>query len=393
MSPARPYMNKILSRLGLLSVLLYCACGSESLSPEALRGEQLYLKKHADGNAFACVQCHALSEPAEDKLRRPGHPIGNAAYRPSFKNGQLKTLLEAVNTCRVEWMGTTAWTKDTPEWHDLEAFLQAKATDRPPAPPPPALTFEIVAPPTNLSGGDIATGKDLFHQTCVLCHGQNAAGGLPFGAPKLSGTGLMAPEIARRVRTSGGNISRVYTGLTGGSMPFFAKDRLSDDELRHIIAYLLSISTIMPGTGPGTPYDFSVQTAQSSCSKNHPRVGQSAALQPCSHGVTGNVTIVDDCTLKFDNMVYPANGVDVRVYAGKLANSFVNFNPNTGTGKPISTDFHSIPLNNQSFTVRLPSGMTLDDVDQVSIWCVSFTIDFAHSTWGGYKTNLQCTGP
>lgn len=389
MSPVRLHVKKILSQLGLLSVLLYCACGSEGLSPTAQRGEQLYLKKHADGNAFACVQCHALSEPAEDKLRRPGHPIGNAAYRPSFKNGQVTSLLEAVNTCRVEWMGTTPWTKDTPEWHDLEAFLQAKATDR----SPPALSFEIVPPPGTLGGGDIATGKDLFHQTCVLCHGQNAAGGLPFGAPKLSGTGLMATEIARRVRTSGGNVSGVYSGVTGGSMPFFAKDRLSDDELRHIIAYLLSISTIMPGTGTGTPYDFSVQTPQSGCGKTHARVGQSADLQLCSHGVTGKVTIVDDCTLQFDNMVYPANGVDVRVYAGKLVGNFVNFNPNTGTGKPISRDFHTTRLNNESFVVHLPTGMTLDDVDQVSIWCVAFTIDFAHSTWGGYKTNTQCTGP
>ena len=389
MPSARLQVKKILSRLGLLSLLLYCACGSAPLRSEAIRGEQLYLKKHDDGNAFACAQCHALSEPADDKLRRPGHPIGNAAYRTSFKNGQLTTLLEAVNTCRVEWMGTTPWTKDTPQWHDLEAFLQAKATDR----SPPPLKFEIVAPPAGLSGGDIQTGKDLFHQTCVICHGQNAAGGLPFGAPKLSGTGLMAPEIARRVRTSGGNISKVYAGLTGGSMPFFAKDRLSDDELRHIIAYLLSISTLMPGTGTGTPYDFSVQAAQSSCGKTHPRVGQKSALQLCSHGVTGNVTIVDDCTLQFDNMVYPANGVDVRVYLGKLANGFVNFNPNTGTGKPISRDFHTMALNNDSFVVRLPTGTTLDDVDQVSIWCVAFTIDFAHSTWGGYKTNTQCTGP
>ena len=389
MSSARLQVKSMLSRIGLLGVLLYCACGSEPLSPEALRGEQLYLKNHADGNAFACVQCHALSEPAEDKLRRPGHPIGNAAYRPSFKNGQVASLLEAVNTCRVEWMGTTPWTKDTPQWHDLEAFLQAKATDR----SPPALSFEIAAPLGTLGGGNIQLGKDLFHQTCVLCHGQNAAGGLPLGAPKLSGTGLVAAEIARRVRTSGGNISNVYPGLTGGSMPFFAKDRLSDDELRHIIAYLLSISPIMSGMGTGTPYDLSVPTAQSSCGKTHPRVGQSAELQPCSHGVVGKVTIVDDCTLQFDNLVYPANGVDVRVYAGKLVNNFVNFNPNTGTGKPISQDFHTIRLNSESLVVRLPTGMTLDDVDQVSIWCVTFTIDFAHSTWGGYQTNLQCTGP
>ncbi len=390
MSLAGLCVKKILSRIGLLGVLLYCACGgSESLSPDALRGEQLYLKKHPDGNAFACAQCHALSEPAQDGLRRAGHPIGNAANRPSFKNGQLTSLLEAVNTCRVEWLGTTAWTKDAPEWHDLEAFLKAKATDK----SSPALSFEITAPPANLGGGDIQTGKDLFHQTCVLCHGQNAAGGLPLGAPKLSGTGLMATEIARRVRTSGGNISHVYAGLTGGSMPFWAKDRLSDDELRHIIAYLLSISTITTGPGTGTPYDLSVPTAQSSCGKTHPRVGQSSDLQLCSHGVTGKVTIVDDCTLQFDNMVYPANGVDVRVYAGKQVNNFVNFNPNTGTGKPISRDFHTIRLNNESLVVRLPTDVTLDDVDQVSIWCVAFTIDFAHSTWGGYKTNTQCTGP
>ena len=41
------------------------------------------------------MTCHALEEPADD-FRRPGHPIGNAANRPSYKNGQLTDIIDAI---------------------------------------------------------------------------------------------------------------------------------------------------------------------------------------------------------------------------------------------------------------------------------------------------------
>jgi hypothetical protein len=72
-------------------------------------GRTVYAEPQADGNTFACATCHALHEPAPDGFIRPGHPIGDAARRPSYKNGRVATLLDAVNTCLVEWMGTSPW--------------------------------------------------------------------------------------------------------------------------------------------------------------------------------------------------------------------------------------------------------------------------------------------
>ena len=68
-------------------------------------GQALYEQPQEDGNSFACATCHALEEPASDGLRRPGHPIGNATRRPSYKNGQVDEMRLAVNSCLEEWMG------------------------------------------------------------------------------------------------------------------------------------------------------------------------------------------------------------------------------------------------------------------------------------------------
>ncbi|MDH3654684.1 MAG: hypothetical protein OEN21_10485, partial [Myxococcales bacterium] len=108
-------MRRLALTMAFLSVLGFSGC-SDSESTAVASGEALYLQPHSDGNTFACASCHALEEPAPDGIRRPGHPIGDAANRPSFKNGQLDVLLDAVNSCRVEWMGAPAFSEADPRW-------------------------------------------------------------------------------------------------------------------------------------------------------------------------------------------------------------------------------------------------------------------------------------
>ena len=106
-----------------MALIGVAGCGDSGTSAVA-SGETLYLERHADGNTFACASCHALDEPAPDGIRRPGHPIGDAANRPSFKNGQLDALLDAVNSCRVEWMAATAFSDDDARWLALFDVLE-----------------------------------------------------------------------------------------------------------------------------------------------------------------------------------------------------------------------------------------------------------------------------
>lgn len=320
-------------------------------------GEALFMNRHDDGNTFACNTCHALTEPTAD-FRRPGHPLGDAANRPSYKNGRVDSLLEAVNSCRTEWMVAPAFAAEDERWQTLERFLQAAAGDTPAEP----LTFEIAAPPAALDGGDEAAGRETFNATCAVCHGADATGTQL--APPLDGQFLDPALIARRVRTSGVTDSPVYDGLTGGRMPFWAADRLSDAELRDVVAF---VDTNDPGEV--MPVDPEPEMGTRDCEATHPSVGSTAMFTTFAHRVAGRATIVDDCTIRLDDFVFDGQGVDVQLYGG-IDGAYA-------AGFSMSNDLRRSPgYEGETLTFTLPEGRTLDDLDGVSVWCVPVGINF-----------------
>jgi mono/diheme cytochrome c family protein len=318
------------------------------------------------GNTFACATCHALSEPAADGFRRPGHPLGDATRRPSYKNGQISEMREAVNTCLTEWMTAEPWTADDPDWLALHEFLDARAT----VDEAPALSFEIVQPPAELGGGDVAAGRALFDGSCAVCHGVGASG--TERAPALVGDLLTADYVAARVRTSGSSQSAVYPNLTGGRMPFWARDRLSDDELRDVIAFAVSNEPDPdpPDAGPsgGDP------DAGDDCGTTHPLVGQSAELSNQFHGVSGTATVIDDCTIEITSFNYDGGGIDVRVYGGLGGNYTAGF---AMTDDLLRAGGYS----DETIIARLPDSKTFDDLDGISIWCVAVGQSFGEAKY------------
>ncbi|MEM9196028.1 MAG: hypothetical protein AAGF12_43080 [Myxococcota bacterium] len=118
-------------------------------------GALVYEAPFEGGNTFARATCHALSEPAADGFRRPGHAIGNATRRASYKGGAITDLRTAVNTCVTEWMNAGALEADDPRWVALEGFLESQAT----VSEDPPVDLQIVQPPAVLTGGVIAEGR------------------------------------------------------------------------------------------------------------------------------------------------------------------------------------------------------------------------------------------
>jgi mono/diheme cytochrome c family protein len=324
-------------------------------------GNALYAEPHADGNTFACATCHALSEPAADGWTRPGHPIGDAAVRPTFKNGQLPTLRDAVNNCRRDWMGASDWAADDGDWLALESFLVDQAGDT----VAPALAYTIVDPPGDVSGGDEDAGRARFNATCVVCHGQGASG--TERAPAIAGTPESPAFIAAKVRRSGNPNSEVYPDLMVGRMPFWAADRLSDDELRDIIQFVkMSPPVDIPVATEGE--DLSVPGAQSGCSKSHPAVGRSLVFETHAHAVSGSATIIDDCTIQFDAFGFDGGGIDVHIYGGS-GGSYDG-------GVDLSVNLVGKSFDGAAASLRLPNGITLDDFDGLSVWCVPVGFSF-----------------
>lgn len=333
-------------------------CGDSSEAPSDATGEALYLEPHEDARTtFACATCHALSEPAPDGFRRPGHPIGDASLRTTYKNGELTSFLAAVNTCRVEWMAAPEFESDDPRWLALSEYLAEEAGEG----TAPALSFEIVEPPLELEGGAPMAGQDLFNESCVVCHGVDAGG--TERAPSLSGSLLSASQIATRVRTSGATDSTVYDGLTGGRMPFWAADRLSDDELRDVIAFVLGNEG---GSGGGGPID-----GLRECESTHPKIGQVATFSTFAHQVAGTAVIVDDCTIRVDDFVFDGQGIDVRFYSG-LGGDYLNgFSMSEADiRRPEGYDGSEVVY------AQLPEGRTLDELDGISVWCVPVSASF-----------------
>jgi mono/diheme cytochrome c family protein len=364
--------------LALAGMLTLASC-SQNSSMDSQHGEAegqaVFAMPLSDGNSFACATCHALSEPSPDGLRRPGHPIGDATRRSQWKNGKAATFLDAVNSCVTEWMVAPAWQPSDPRFVALRSFLDSQAPEGPAA----DLSYEIVLPPSDLGGGDFARGRSTFNQSCVVCHGNDGLGTLR--GPKVAGSLRLPEYIASRIRTSGSTRSAVYSGLTGGVMPFWAKDRLSDAEVRDLVAFV---------TTPAEPTDMGMGGAMGvgiggaasqgdggtgnadgrECAKTHPRLGWTADLgiNTGEGQVSGFVTMVDDCTLELHDFSYDGNGIDVRVYGAKDS----SFRPAITIGPNIV----GRTFTKETWRVSLPPGQTLDDLNWVGIWCVAVGADF-----------------
>jgi thiosulfate dehydrogenase len=356
-------------------------------------GLEVFRSPLSDGNSFACATCHALAEPTSDGLRRPAHPIGDATRRRSWKNGKAPTFLAAVNSCLEEWMGAAPWTATEPRFLALRDYLDQQTT----AARAPDLTFEIVPPPTDVSGGDLARGRALFDKTCAICHGAGGAG--TDRGPRVAHSTRTPSYIAKRIRTSGSATSAVYGDLTGGVMPFWAKDRLEDDELRDLVAFLATRPADAAATPPdpivdagasardgqadsglardggvlakdATPMPPDATVPTSGCPRTHPRVGWRADLgMNTGEGeVSGFVTMIDDCTLELTGFSYNGDGIEVRLFGSKTS----NFRP----GFTIGPDMVGRRFVKATMKVPLPAGKTLDDLDWISVWCVKARANF-----------------
>lgn len=343
-----------------LGLFAGCETATDEGRSATTDGQALYAAPHDDGNTFACATCHALHEPADDGITRPGHPIGDAAARATFKNGQLSGLVDAVNSCREDWMGAPAFTEDDPRWLALRDFLVAEAGDT----TAESITYDIVDPPADVSGGDPVAGAAAFDRTCAVCHGPGAAGSER--APSLLGTPETADFIALKVRRSGNPSSDVYPDLVPGRMPFWAADRLTDDGLRDIVAFLGQTESTTPINGD--EMDLSLPNAQSDCGSSHPMVGQSLTFMEKAHDVGGTATVVDDCTILFEDFSFDGGGIDVRIYGGE--------NGSYDDGATMSVNLVGTAFERNKAVLRLPEGISLGDFDGLSVWCVPVGFSF-----------------
>lgn len=111
------------------------------------------------------------------------------------------------------------------------------------------------------------------------------------------------------------------------------------------------------------------------CAAADPRIGQNARLRTYFHSVSGTARIVDDCTIEIQDFTYDGGGLDVRVYGAR----------DLSFSDPVilSRDLRRPGgYRGATLTVKLPEGVTLDDVRAIAIWCVPADVNFGDGVFG-----------
>lgn len=107
-----------------------------------------------------------------------------------------------------------------------------------------------------------------------------------------------------------------------------------------------------------------------SCDATHEMIGYTGSFQTYAHNVSGNARIVDDCTIEITNFTYDGLGPEVYFYGG------IDHNYSTNNGIKISARINGKEYNNEKIIVRLPQGVTFEQLNGISVWCVDFQANF-----------------
>jgi len=136
-------------------------------------------------------------------------------------------------------------------------------------------------------------------------------------------------------------------------------------KLSLVLAFVAGCNLQIPNAGP----------PQTGCGDDDPRVGQTAVLEGYFHGVSGTARIVDNCTIVIENFSYDGGGGEVHVIVSP--DSDYRNNAKSLTGQIAQKGSY----NNVTMTLPLPVGVTLDDVHNISIMCLSFGINLGEGTF------------
>ncbi len=239
-------------RYTLIVLLLLTACGSKERSDTAgegkadlsgieelaTRGQEIFRDRSFGEEAVACADCHADFDEAlaGDDAIRPGHSILGAHKRVRTWNGEFsgealrKTAAGAAKCAHLyQARGTsTASALTQPEADALLAFFEYVSTgeeamtlswDALTWPGDTSMTRdELKAEVEKLSSmrGSADKGEQLFKRTCAGCHFNGYA-------PAMR---MLKRNVTRNVRSG-------Y-----GGMPFFSRDKLSDQDVADIRMFL-----------------------------------------------------------------------------------------------------------------------------------------------------------
>lgn len=220
----------VLTLLAFNILALYAIQEPERQALAALRQESESAHRGALLFGSLCSACHGKDGKGQvgpslllpDLLKRHEYKEGDADDLKKAQTLITKTIARGrSNTVMPAWSDEEGGSLNQEQIYELMTFLVhgtaedwKEAIEHAPNTPAPA------ASATGAEGPE--AGKALFAaKGCSSCHGANAEGGV---GPKLAG--YTGQQVTKQVRTP------------KDKMPSFPPDRLSDDELKQIIAFV-----------------------------------------------------------------------------------------------------------------------------------------------------------
>ena len=216
-----------------------------------MEGRGLFHSPAVSTNGLACIHCHADFDEKRDNdgLLRAGHSLANAANRQTYWGQEFEApdryqdMAHAGVRC-VDIFMLNPKKLTAQQLVDLQAYLE-RINRRPILAP---LTYTAIGDLTGeyagFEGGDKILGRGLFYSACHSCHPNGNAGIAPVAIPRDRD-----PSFYTRKIREGNGLGAVYSGINpdaydhseGQFMPFFGIDRLSNEQIRNIIAYIKSL--------------------------------------------------------------------------------------------------------------------------------------------------------
>ena len=116
----------------------------------------------------------------------------------------------------------------------------------------------------------------------------------------------------------------------------------------------------------GCPVASTPAPGQTGCAADHPNVGMTAVIEGINHGVSGTARIVDNCTIVIEHFYYDGIALDPHVVGSKADDSNLII---------LSDSILRLGgYQDETLTVTLPTGVTLDDIERIGIACIPFGV-------------------
>jgi hypothetical protein len=120
---------------------------------------------------------------------------------------------------------------------------------------------------------------------------------------------------------------------------------------------------------------FVIAVSAARADAEYARAGWRAELSTRFHAVEGTVTIVDERTLQVDHFTYDGPAPAVYFYLG-AEDTNIAFTNGLSVPPQLIRDY-----NDESLTLTLPAGETLDGYNAVSVWCADVRVNFGSGTF------------